>query len=545
MAEVAGSIFRRILVACTIVSVLAGCSGGGGSTVPRPSGASQSVSITLDRSQLASAAAKRNAKFVGSDADDLNYAFSPAFNGSTGDVSLTNCPNNVCTITLGSVPVGTYTLTVTLKHGGASGTVVGTGVSNQFTVALNATNAVSIAIAPVLSGVSAGPAISIPANSVLYADGVTTGQTIVATVTENDPEGVAVCGSSVPNWPTISVSGTSVTGLTGLPATISSAPPCSSNGSTVTIAYNGSSNPGATSVALQASDGQQGNAPASVSIPIVALAVSSTDSGFTQSSSSLNVSGSTSNSHTITITETNGFYTGETGFTSSSSCNGIVDITSDTFNAGSAASPNSTQTFRLVGHLKSSAGCTLTIASTKHPALSTKVSVNLNSAYTLFDDATLVVSGGTTAVQASWLSSTTDPDGGVAFSVPAGLTVANLNTLSTDYLFTAGTCAGGAPRFAIEDGGKYVFAYLGPQFPVTSGVCAGSTYSNSGNLISAAGSVDATQFNLGYPTWSAFQAAHGSDVVTGIFLVVDGFTPEGPITAQFKNTNINGQIFGY
>jgi hypothetical protein len=511
--------------------------------VLRPSAVGQSVSITLDRSKLASAA-KRAAKFIGSDADDVNYAFSPSFNGSSADVSLTNCPNNTCTITIGSVPVGTYTLTLTLKHGGANGTVIGRGVTSGFTVAPGAANNVSITVAPVLTGATAGPTISIPANSVFFADGTTTNQTVVATVNEVDPEGVAVCGTSVPNWPALTVSGTAVTGLTGLPQTISSPPACSSNGSAVTIAYNGNASPAATNATIQVSDGQQGNAMPSVSIPFVSLGVSSTDTGFTQGGSSLKISGSTSTSHSITITETNGFYAGETGFTTSSSCNGVVDVSSDTFNAGNAASPNSTQTFRLVGHLKSSAGCTLTIASNKHSALSSAVSVNLNSTYTLFDDATLM-SGSPTAVQASWLSSTTNPDGGVEFAVPAGLTVANLNALSTDYLFTAGTCMGGAPRFAIDDGGKYVFAYLGfPQYPnTTTNTCAGSTYSNSGNVL--LGNVDATQVDGKNETWSAFQAAHGSDVVTSLFLVVDGFVPEGPITAQFKNTNVNGLVYGY
>jgi hypothetical protein len=535
-----------LLICSLAASLLSGCSGGGGGgTVLRPTSSAQSVSITLDESRLSNAA-KRNPKFVGSDADDLNYAFSPAFSGSTGDVSLVNCPNNICTITIGSVPIGTYTLTVTLKHGGASGTAVGQGISSPFTVLQGATNNVSIAIAPVLNGASAGPAISVPQSSVFYADGVTTGQTVVATVIENDPDGVAVCGD-VPNWPTLTVSVPSISGLSVVPATISSPPPCSSSGSTVAITYNGNSNPAATSVAVQASDGEKGNAVATVSIPIVELGASSTDKGFTAASSSLTVSGSTSTSHAITITEANGFYAGETGFTASpSSCSGVATITPGTFNSGTASSPNSTQTFEITGLLVAGAGCTLTVASNTHKTLSTSVNVNVASSYTLFDDATLISSGGTTAVQASW--SPTQPDGGVSYSIPAGLTVSNLTTLSTDYLFTAGTCSQGSPRFSITDGQynsphNHIFVYLGVQTPSTD-TCAGSTYGNSGNVISASSQVDALQLGAGYPTWSAFQAAHGSDVVTEIDLVVDGY--ELPyITAQFKNTNVNGQIYGY
>jgi hypothetical protein len=164
--------------------------------------------------------------------------------------------------------------------------------------------------------------------------------------------------------------------------------------------------------------------------------------------------------------------------------------------------------------------------------------------YTLFGDATLVQPGDNspTAVQAIW--SPSQPFGGIDYGIPATLTVSQLNNLSTDFKFTQGTCSQGSPRFQINVGAGSVFVYLGPQFPSVTNPCAGATYSNSTNVISPASLVDATQEGNGYETWSAFQLQHGGDAVTGIQLVVDGFTTPY-ITAQFDNTQINSTTFTY
>ena len=166
-----------------------------------------------------------------------------------------------------------------------------------------------------------------------------------------------------------------------------------------------------------------------------------------------------------------------------------------------------------------------------------------NPTYTLFGDATLVHPGNAsqTAVQEIW--SPSQPFGGVDFGIPSGLTVSGLNNLSTDYKFTDGTCSQGSPRFQINVLGKNVFVYLGPQFPSVN-PCAGATYSNSTNVISPVSLVDATQLGNGYETWAAFQAQHSTDTVTGIQLVVDGFTTPN-ITAQFDNTMINDVTYTY
>ena len=164
--------------------------------------------------------------------------------------------------------------------------------------------------------------------------------------------------------------------------------------------------------------------------------------------------------------------------------------------------------------------------------------------YTLFGDATLVHPGNNSlsAVQAIW--SPSQPYGGIDYSIPAGLTVSGLNNLNTDFKFTAGTCSQGSPRFQINVLGKNVFVYLGPQFPGVTNPCAGATYSNSTNVIGPTSLVDATQLGNGYETWSAFQTQHSSDAVTGIQLVVDGFTTPY-ITAQFDNTTINTTTYTY
>lgn len=176
-------------------------------------------------------------------------------------------------------------------------------------------------------------------------------------------------------------------------------------------------------------------------------------------------------------------------------------------------------------------------------APATSLAAPPSSGYTLFGDATLVHPGenSPTAVQLVW--SPSQPFGGVDFTIPAGLTVSQLSMLSTDYKMTQGVCSQGSPRFQINVDGHNVFVYLGPQTPSVN-PCAGATFSSSTNVISATSEVDASQLGNGFETWSAFQAQHGGDVVTGIQLVVDGFTTPD-ITAQFDNAQINGQLVTY
>jgi len=145
------------------------------------------------------------------------------------------------------------------------------------------------------------------------------------------------------------------------------------------------------------------------------------------------------------------------------------------------------------------------------------------SGYTLFGDATLVHPGDNspTAVQLRSVGITSF--GGIDFSVPAGLTFSQIQNLSTDYEFTAGSCGGGSPRFSINFGTNIsAFVYIGPPPNYTG--CPQNVWANSGNLATPASFVDTSQLPGGtfYDTFVAADLKYGSDVVTGIQLVTDG-----------------------
>ena len=162
---------------------------------------------------------------------------------------------------------------------------------------------------------------------------------------------------------------------------------------------------------------------------------------------------------------------------------------------------------------------------------------DVDFAYTLFGDATLVHPGNAskTAAQAIW--SPTQPFGGIDFAFPAGATYSQLTNLNTDYQFTAGSCHGGSPRFVVSltngtSTGDISF-YLGPPPNYTG--CPPNVWSNTGNL--ASGLVDDSQLPGGtfYDPYAASQTKYGSYTVTDIFIVVDGFAPPYQ-TVQFDNT---------
>ncbi|HKC18647.1 MAG TPA: hypothetical protein VKE27_03355 [Candidatus Dormibacteraeota bacterium] len=148
-----------------------------------------------------------------------------------------------------------------------------------------------------------------------------------------------------------------------------------------------------------------------------------------------------------------------------------------------------------------------------------------SSGYNLFGHAHPVHpgSGSNTAIE---LRSVNRNFGGVNFEVASGLTFADINTLSTDYMFTTGSCGGGAPRFQINvikpDGSSAnVFVYIGP--PPSYVGCPPDIWLNTNNLMLAANPIDTTQ--LGGPFYDpagVAQATYGSYPVTGIQLVTDG-----------------------
>ena len=400
----------RLIIACAVAAVfIAGCSGGGNGSSsmlqspsnPSGGGMSQSVTITLDRGAAGTSSAKRNAKFVGAGVNDVSYAFVNSLNATvaSGDVALTNCASNVCTVTISAVPVGTYTLTITLNVvSNGTTTPIGTGTETGFQVSLGGTNKAVIQISPLTSGGLAGPVISIPSSppAVFYADGEST-QKILASVNEVDPVGNPICGSSVPqsSWPGLTVSATPAETGVSIPLPTMSAPPTCSGG-VVEIDYSGNPSPVPTSVAISVRDGVKGNPTSSVSIPFVSIS--------NNASSPLSIIDTLpQHGYAVTVTEVNGFYAGETGFTVSG-CNvtGLqqpqsrvramneasptptpapspdVTVSGGTFSQGTSLSPNSTQTFDIVGAGGApDSACSLVFTSSAHGALTTSVSLTI------------------------------------------------------------------------------------------------------------------------------------------------------------------------
>jgi hypothetical protein len=172
--------------------------------------------------------------------------------------------------------------------------------------------------------------------------------------------------------------------------------------------------------------------------------------------------------------------------------------------------------------------------------------------YSLFGSATYVSPGHNSNRAVQLISdANTGVYSGIDFSVPSGLTINNLNTLSTDYDFTAASCANGSPRFGIVLAGfpnSNIFVYIGPPPNYTG--CPPNTWLNTGNLLTFASLVDTSQLPGGnfYDTWGAAQARYSGQDVIDIFLVSDnGPSPTGlgSQTVLVDNTNVNGTIYDY
>ncbi len=173
------------------------------------------------------------------------------------------------------------------------------------------------------------------------------------------------------------------------------------------------------------------------------------------------------------------------------------------------------------------------------------------SGYTLYGDAVLVHPGhaSDTAVQ---LRSDADPGfGGIDFETAAGMTLNQLQNLSTDYMFTAGSCSGGSPRFQINvntsGGVKNIFVYIGPPPNYTG--CAANVWLNTGDLLESALFVDTSQLPGGtfYDTWASALVKYGTQAVMGIQLVADGgwAVTGGTQTVQVDNVMINATTYTF
>ena len=165
--------------------------------------------------------------------------------------------------------------------------------------------------------------------------------------------------------------------------------------------------------------------------------------------------------------------------------------------------------------------------------------------YELFGDAELVA-GGNPGMAAQLRSDATPGYGGVDFDTAAGMTLSDLENLSTDYNVTVGTCAGGSPRFQINVLGENIFVYIGtpPNYVCTPGV-----WTNTGDLLEAALFVDTSQLAGGtfYDTWASALLKYGNETVTGIQLVADcGWAVTGGTqTVLVDNVMIKTTLFAF
>lgn len=171
--------------------------------------------------------------------------------------------------------------------------------------------------------------------------------------------------------------------------------------------------------------------------------------------------------------------------------------------------------------------------------------------FQLFGDSALVSPGynSVTAAQIRSDASIAPSYGGVDFVIPAGLTVADLDTLSTDYQFVAGSCGGGSPRFQVNvvtpSGTKNLQVYIGASPNYTG--CTLNEWKNTSNLAAPANLVDATQLGgTFYEQYSAVQTAYGLYEITGIQIVADGsWAVGGTQTVQVDNVKINNLSYGF
>ena len=124
--------------------------------------------------------------------------------------------------------------------------------------------------------------------------------------------------------------------------------------------------------------------------------------------------------------------------------------------------------------------------------------------------------------------------------------VDDLNTLSTDYNFTAGSCALGSPRFGIALASrKTIFAYVGMPPNYTN--CAANIWTNTGNLLMPSSLVDSSQAGGSFcQPWAAAQAQFAGQQITDIFILSDnGPGPQSSQTVLIDNTNVNGTTYTY
>jgi hypothetical protein len=177
-------------------------------------------------------------------------------------------------------------------------------------------------------------------------------------------------------------------------------------------------------------------------------------------------------------------------------------------------------------------------------------SVAFAATYTLSGDATVGPPGNASA-NSLLLESTATTSGAAEFDVPAGLTFATLETLSSDYFIVTGDCVGGSPRFQIavpetgpvdaDPSGDNIFVYFEPRVPGDP-PCPVGAWTSTGDMLAAGATVDTSQLGgTFYHDYEDAVADFGSLSVLSVSLVADsGWLANQSI--RFDNVNIDGDI---
>lgn len=159
--------------------------------------------------------------------------------------------------------------------------------------------------------------------------------------------------------------------------------------------------------------------------------------------------------------------------------------------------------------------------------------------YALFGDAHVVAPGEKSAHSLEATSSGPRAFGGADLAIPAGMRLSQLQTLSTDYMFTEGSCRLGSPRVSVSvtDGtiDRSIYFRLGPPPDYTG--CVPKVWSATANLADPSRGVDASQLPGGSAndSFGAAQSRYGGFTIKGVALIADA--PHQ--TVRFDNARFN------
>ncbi|MEK7098445.1 MAG: hypothetical protein AAB908_00925 [Patescibacteria group bacterium] len=172
--------------------------------------------------------------------------------------------------------------------------------------------------------------------------------------------------------------------------------------------------------------------------------------------------------------------------------------------------------------------------------------------YSFFGDASYVSPGNASSRAVHIVSDASPGFGGINFPVEAGMTFAQLTTLSSDFQLEADdTCIGGSPRAQIKvqtptSGVKNIFAYFGID---SAGVpCVSGTWQNTGDFLETGRLLDTSQLGgTFYDPYTNALANYGSYPVVSIQIVTDSswIAADGEHAADIDNTLINSTLFTY